>query len=437
MGVRGMSLTDQVRDTEQALRSDRYSGASPAFMVDGKPASVPLRDLPAVARKLVAHFADNVAPCSLRPGESLRGDVTEVTVRCLRIAIHLLDSGELPSDADLADLRSSAAQWARAGFRLEYMLRIYHEGIRLGWELVSDRAREGDVMSVADASRLWMSLLERVTVTATTGFVSELEVIRRERDVAAQELVAALLSGQDAASVARRSGLELADGYTVLAVSLARHPDERNPHVRPEVVARRTLRRVEVELEAICDGKHLALLGPEGGTVLLAGTSTSPSVDDLRHRIEAVAGVSVTVALVHASVPEVPAAAKQAHELLDLVRLLGRPVGTYGMHDLALEYQLTRPGPARRHLARVLDPLDDSPELVETLETHISHDLSRQLTARSLHVHANTVDYRLKRVSQLTGFDPTRPSGLRQLQAALIARRLEGLGADREFLAAQ
>ena len=67
-----------------------------------------------------------------------------------------------------------------------------------------------------------------------------------------------------------RSGLELADGYTVLAVSLARHPDERNPHVRPEVVARRTLRRVEVELEAICDGKHLALLGPEGGTVLLA-----------------------------------------------------------------------------------------------------------------------------------------------------------------------
>ncbi len=396
-------------------------------MVDGKPASVPLRDLPAVARKLVAHFADNVAPCSLRPGESLRGDVTEVTVRCLRIAIHLLDAGELPSDSDLADLRSSAAQWARAGFRLEYMLRIYHEGIRLGWELVTEKAREGDVTAVADASRLWMALLEKVTVAATTGFVAELDAIRRERDVAAQELVTALLSGQDAASVAQRSGLELADGYTVLAVSLARHPDERNPHVRPEVVARRTLRRVEIELETLCEGKHLALLGPEGGTVLLPGSSATALIDEFRERIGTVAGVEVTVALVHAEVPEIPSAAKQSHELLDLVRRLGRPAGAYSIADLALEYQLTRPGPARKHLARVLEPLDDAAELVETLETHIAHDLSRQLTARTLHVHANTVDYRLKRVAQLTGFDPTRPSGLRQLQAALIARRLEGL----------
>ncbi|MEE2034457.1 PucR family transcriptional regulator [Rhodococcus chondri] len=432
-----MSVTDQIRVTGTVRGSDRPTGDLPVFVVDGKPASVPLRDLPAVARRLVAHFAENVAPCSLRPGESLRGDVTEVTVRCLRIAIHLLDAGELPSDAELADLRSSAAQWARAGFRLEYMLRIYHEGIRLGWELVAERAREGDVASVADASRLWMALLERVTVAATTGFVAELEAIRRERDVAAQELVAALLSGQDAESVARRSGLELADGYTVLALALGRHPDERNPHVRPEVVARRTLRRAEGELESLCEGRHLALLGPEGGTVLLPGSVSTEAVEDLRTKIESVAGVSVTVALVHAVVPEVPAAAKQAHELLDLVRQLGRPVGAYGMQNLALEYQLTRPGPARRHLARLLEPLDDAPELVETLETHIANDLSRQLTARALHVHANTVDYRLKRVSQLTGFDPTRPSGLRQLQAALIARRLEGLGTDRNAMRTQ
>ncbi|WP_231609763.1 CdaR family transcriptional regulator, partial [Rhodococcus sp. CX] len=83
--------------------------------------------------------------------------------------------------------------------------------------------------------------------------------------------------------------------------------------------------------------------------------------------------------------------------------------------------------PAREYLARVLEPLDDTPELIETLETHIAHDLSRQLTARTLHVHANTVDYRLKRIAQLTGYDPTRPSGLRQLQAAIVARRLEGV----------
>ena len=113
-------------------------------------------------------------------------------------------------------------------------------------------------------------------------------------------------------------------------------------------------------------------------------------------------GVSVTVALVaDASVPEVPAAAKQAHELLDLARLLGRPVGTYGMHDLALEYQLTRPGPARQYLARVLDPLDDSPELVETLfETDISHDLSRAADR----AHAARARQRCCRLPSASGF---------------------------------
>jgi len=89
---------------------------------------------------------------------------------------------------------------------------------------------------------------------------------------------------------------------------------------------------------------------------------------------------------------------------------------------------LTRPGPGRRHLRQILEPLDASPELLETLEIHISHDLNRQRSARQLHLHTNTVDYRLKRIAQLTGFDPTRPSGIRHLQAALVARRLEAQG---------
>ena len=109
--------------------SEFGSRSGVAFVVDGRPASVPLRDLRAVARKLVAHFADNVAPCALEPGDTLRGDVTEITVRCLRLAIQVLDTGELPTDADLAELRSSAAQWARAGFRsvcLDLLHVIFH-----------------------------------------------------------------------------------------------------------------------------------------------------------------------------------------------------------------------------------------------------------------------------------------------------------------------
>ncbi|PPJ24859.1 helix-turn-helix domain-containing protein, partial [Nocardia nova] len=36
--------------------------------------------------------------------------------------------------------------------------------------------------------------------------------------------------------------------------------------------------------------------------------------------------------------------------------------------------------------------------------------------------HTNTVDYRLKRIAQLTHLDPTQPSGLWYLRSAPIAR---------------
>jgi DNA-binding PucR family transcriptional regulator len=39
-----------------------------------------------------------------------------------------------------------------------------------------------------------------------------------------------------------------------------------------------------------------------------------------------------------------------------------------------------------------------------------------------MRVHTNTVDYRLKRIGRLIGVDPTSPSGLLQVRAALVAR---------------
>ncbi|WP_348537137.1 PucR family transcriptional regulator [Nocardia carnea] len=95
------------------------------------------------------------------------------------------------------------------------------------------------------------------------------------------------------------------------------------------------------------------------------------------------------------------------------------------MADLAVEYQITRPGPARRRLAKSLDPLLPQPELLETLSTHLAYERNRQRTARALYVHANTVDYRLRRIARLTGLDPADSEGLWHLQAAMIANAYE------------
>ncbi|MGV5048152.1 helix-turn-helix domain-containing protein [Rhodococcus pyridinivorans] len=59
---------------------------------------------------------------------------------------------------------------------------------------------------------------------------------------------------------------------------------------------------------------------------------------------------------------------------------------------------------------------------MQTLRVHISTDLNRRLSARAMCVHANTVDYRLRRIGTLTGLNCTRATGVWRLRAALIAR---------------
>lgn len=96
--------------------------------------------------------------------------------------------------------------------------------------------------------------------------------------------------------------------------------------------------------------------------------------------------------------------------------------GLYRFTDLALEYQITRPGPARAKLCSALDPLDKHPELMETLRRHVANNSNRQQTARMLNIHTYTVDYRLRKIGQLAGHDATTQGGMWQLRSALVAR---------------
>ena len=122
--------------------------------------------------------------------------------------------------------------------------------------------------------------------------------------------------------------------------------------------------------------------------------------------------------------PDVPRAWAQAQDVVRLARRLDRAPGGYTLHDVLLEYQLTRPSDALSALAGLLDPLDRNPDLPRTLETYLAHDLDRRSTAAALHVHPNTLDYRLRRIVDLTGLDPSTSRGLQLLGAALAARRL-------------
>ncbi|MEV0248348.1 helix-turn-helix domain-containing protein [Nocardia sp. NPDC050712] len=397
------------------------SSARPSLTLSGKPMSSSLKDVRSLSRQMVGHFVENVVPCGTLPGDAISGDVTTITRVCLEFAVSMLDGVDIP--AKLARLQEAAAGWAREGVPIDTIHHSIHEGFKIGLELVVSSATLKDYDNLVDGAKMVLEMLDQITSAISVAYVRELRSVVSEHHTAVHTLTSALLGGHSTSTMARECGITVAASYDVVAVAIPPHREETNPAVDSQVVARRKLRRVQAELATRCRNHALSLLSIDGGTVLIpAGMFDSAELDALVVQLSHAAQVGITATLVQATPDQIPDAADQAHELLDMVQRLQAVAGLYRFDELALEYQLTRPGPGREYLGSLLNPLDEHPELLETLQRHIANNLNRQRTARVLHVHTNTVDYRLKRIAQLTGFDPAQPSGLWYLRSALVAR---------------
>ena len=157
----------------------------------------------------------------------------------------------------------------------------------------------------------------------------------------------------------------------------------------------------------------------EGGS-----ESSPPSFLDIAESLESGFGAGPVV--LGPTVPDLVAASRSARAALAgfaaarAVRSAPRPVAA---DDLLPERALAGDPLARATLvARIHTPLKDhhSPELLGTLWAYLDNGRSLEGTARELYVHPNTVRYRLKRITELLGWDPTSPRDAFVLHAALI-----------------
>ena len=88
-------------------------------------------------------------------------------------------------------------------------------------------------------------------------------------------------------------------------------------------------------------------------------------------------------------------------------------------------------GASRRLVEDVYKPLHDlDPELVVTLSTFLVRATTLEATARLLFVHANTVRYRLSRVSDLVGLNASNPRDAQVLRTAIAVGRLAAGNTD-------
>ncbi|WP_084693377.1 PucR family transcriptional regulator [Actinomadura atramentaria] len=376
---------------------------------------------------------------SALPREEIAGDIAGIVQHCVRLTADVLERRGAAAPGAFARLRESAAQRADEGVPLEAIVSAYQLGTAMCWELLSADAGPGDVPALQELLGHVFEVQRQMVVAVTGAYMEARTLLDGQDREGRHAALVALLNGEPA-DRARPGEAEL---YVVLTLLFAPHPDETADHgptdhgptdhgsagrasTRAGIAARRKIRRARAVLDRFGTGPALAELDGAGGTALLP-VAAPPDWDDLRGlvaRTAESAGVPVTAAASVAEPAAIPDAVVQNGEIADLVGRTGRPPGLYRLGDVLLEYQLSRPSAALPGLAGVLLPLERKPELLRTLETYLRHGLDRRATAAALHVHPNTVDYRVRRIDELTGLSPARHADVTHLSAALVARAL-------------
>ena len=123
-----------------------------------------------------------------------------------------------------------------------------------------------------------------------------------------------------------------------------------------------------------------------------------------------------------ASVAEANRSAKAALAGFAVVKTWQKAARPINAEDLLAERSLAGDMLAKQTLVEnIYRPLSqNSPELPETLSAYLDTGRSLESTARELFVHPNTVRYRLKRISEIIGWDATGSREAFVLQVAMV-----------------
>ncbi|MFE1592025.1 PucR family transcriptional regulator [Nocardia sp. NPDC058705] len=385
---------------------------------------------PQIAERMLAAGLGTTAPAELPEGH-FAAEVLPTIYACGRAVLEAIAADREFTYAEVAAFVAPVAErHAEDRLPLPMLISAIHGSAQA---VLAEAAAVTEPEEMAEFvvvfSRL-LDLLRHINMTVVSVYTEvEQSIYHAERE-ARRELCSALVRGLPAEELAARADTILADQYTVLAVHLS---EPARVGTAANLVTRRRIRVLQRALDELTGTTTPATFDGTYGIALLSHSSETDCLDpakfdELADRLGAQFGVPVYLAEFSGVDREnIPAAVKDATELTELARLRGKPGGCYRLDDLLLEYQLTRPGPARERLAQRVIPLLSSPHLIDALEAHLVHGADRKTASRLIHVHPNTFTYRLRRIAELTGLDPADPTDSRMLAASLTVYRLDSL----------
>jgi hypothetical protein len=341
----------------------------------------------------------------------LPADVKDVEITATaRIGLRRFLRGA--ADGDLRYFQERALQRAEEGMPLQLLLGTYTTGAQVLWQALTDTARPGEESALTELCGALIAAQGRVIGAVTESYLEEQAAMVAERGEQRRLLARGLLEGTGA--VAGTVGVPAGP---VLVVYL-RFGSESGAGLGG-VGVRRLVRRVQSALDRVFGTEVPALLDGTGGHALVPGCTELP--DAATEVLREVTGPGVrTAAMVAAEAADIPEAARVGVEIVRVATACGHTPGRHHLDDVLLEYHLSRPSAGSDRIAALLAPLADRPDLTATLRTHLEQRQDRRATARVLGLHPNSVDYRLARITELTGLDLGTPRDTALALAALL-----------------
>ena len=343
----------------------------------------------------------------------------EVEANCAQVFGIFLDTlaaGRVPTPADFPATAGYGARRIRVGISLEDFLKAYRVGQALLWDHVraaADGLPGGSLAALTVVAHV-MATIEAASSAAARGYLEAENLRTTDAARVERDLLEDLLAGRTPRAEVRTEALAdagLTPGSRVLVgIGLPQDPSSTVPQL-PEAA--------ELLSRAVAQSLGGVVVVRQDEVVLVVPVDVlgeSTVLSRLAGITEALAGRGIPVALglstVRVGLVEVPSAYREAQ--LALARL-GDRAGLLALSSLStLDYLVSRPDETARHVvppglrAFIEEDTREGGVLVETLRKYVAADLNARAAAAQLHVHVNTIYYRIDRISERTGLDLRR-----------------------------
>ncbi|MFD3489982.1 PucR family transcriptional regulator [Streptomyces sp. NPDC058690] len=333
-----------------------------------------------------------------------------------RILGEVAATGRRLTRDELESRRALGRDAAEAGFQLRALVGLHLAATRAAWP-------GADATDPASTDCV-LAAVEQCVDSFAEGFERAQRLTVRREEAARREFIDDLLYGRSdlgrLAERATRFGMRLSRAH---AVAVATGPQA---YTETDSVPR----QVESALLARFDGREILLTTKDGRLVCIAPGSQP---DVLRYFAKqahaATDGGRVAVGRPHRGPGGVVQSYDEALVALDLADRMSLDDPVLYAADLLVYPVLTRDRQAMADLVRSqLGPLQQArggaEPLLKTLSAYFDAGCVAAETARQLALSVRALTYRLERVHQLTGSDPSDPMHRYTLQTAVIGARL-------------